>query len=57
MRRFLLITFLTGVASSGVAVADGEVPSRGDVIDCGRVRLSSPDTGIHCSPWLNPYSR
>ena len=57
MRRFLLLVALTGVAFSGVALADVQEPSEGQVVDCSRARLSSPDTGFYCSAWLNPYSR
>lgn len=57
MRRFLLLVAFTGVAFSGVALADVQESSEGPVVDCSRARLASPDAGFHCNPWLNPYSR
>jgi hypothetical protein len=57
MRRFLVLLAVAGAAFSGVAVADVREPSEGQVVDCSRARLSSPDNGFYCSPWLNPYSR
>jgi hypothetical protein len=57
MRRFLLMFALTGLALSGVAIADVSEPDNGPVADCGRERTSGHSSDFLCFPWLNPYSR
>ena len=57
MRRVLLVLALTGLAFSGVAVADVSDPDDGPVANCGRERTNGHRSDFACFPWLNPYSR
>lgn len=57
MRRFLLVLALTGLAFSGVAVADVSEPDEGPVADCSRKRTNGQSSDFACFPWLTPSSR
>lgn len=57
MRRVLLVLALTGLAFSGVAVADVSEPDEGPMANCGRERTSANSSSLDCFPWLDPYSR
>lgn len=57
MRRVLLVLALTGLAFSGVAVADVSDPDEGPVANCGRERTGEHGSDLACFPWLDPYSR